>query len=245
MLIEPFNLTHILTITTIPILIFLGIYFPIKKRDEGTKQRILLFICYFNAILYVVYKIVQANEASYAFDIFTNLPLHFCNLNLILIPLAIHTKSRTLHAYQLYFGVPLAALALITVYPTFLSRPIWYFTPLVYFYYHSMLAVLPLILVKLKLYIPSFKVVWQPTLMLIALATTIHIVNVVFRATGIANESNYFFTYGLEGDFFTELLWGILPYNFFFLLPALLLFVPYVFLVTLPFHLSAKRRNEA
>ena len=78
--------------------------------------------------------------------------------------------------------------------------------------------------------------------MLAALTAVIHVVNIVFRATGIASESNYFFTYGLAGDFFTELLWRLVPYNFFFLLPALLLFAPYIFLVTLPFHIAAKRQ---
>ena len=237
MIIEPFNLTHILTITIMPSLIFLCVYFLLKRCSEQSKQRILLVICYSNILLYAIYKIVQANEEGYAFDIFVNLPLHFCNLNLLLIPIAIHAKSKMLMAYQLYFGVPLVALALITVYPSFISRPIWSFTPFIYFYYHSMLLVLPILLVKFKFYTPSFKVVLQPTLLLIVLTVIIHIVNVIFRATGIASESNYFFTYGLQGDFFTELLWSIVPYNFFFLLPALLLFAPYIFLITIPFHL--------
>jgi len=219
-----------------PITIFLGIYFAISKKDENTKQRALLLICISNAVLYVIYKIVQAIEGGYTFDIFTNLPLHFCNLNLILLPLAIYKKSKTLMAYQVYFGVPLAGLALITIYPAFISRPIWHFTPFVYFYYHSMLLALPLVLIKLKLFTPSFKVIWQPTLLLVGLTAAIHVVNMIFRATGIAGNANYFFTYGLEGDFFTELLWGILPYNFFFLLPAILLFAPYVFFMTLLFN---------
>jgi len=244
MIIEPLNLTHLLTITAIPILIFACLHFSLRKQNEQTRQRVLLVICVFNAVLYVVYKFAQASETGYDFDIFTNLPLHFCNLNLILLPLAIYTKNKTLLAYQLYFGVPLAWLALVTVYPTFISRPIWNFTPFVYFYYHSALAILPFVLVKLKLFTPSFKVIWQPTVMLIAMTAVIHVVNVVFRATGIAYESNYFFTYGLEGDFFTELLWRIVPYNFFFLIPALLLFAPYVFLITLPFHLSAKKKDK-
>jgi len=198
----------------------------------------LLIICYSNALLYIIYKFAQAHEGGYTFDIFSNLPLHFCNLNLLLLPLALHTKNKTLMAYQLYFGVPLAALALVTVYPTFLSRPMWHFTPFVYFFYHSILVVVPIALVKFKFYTPSFKNTCQPTILLVALTATIHGVNVILRATGIAPTANYFFTYGLEGDFFTELLWRFIPYPFFFLLPALLLFAPYIVLLTLPFHLS-------
>jgi len=243
MTIEPLNTTHILTITLIPTLVYACLHFLSRQYDDQTKRRMLLFICYFNALLYLSYKIVQAIENGYDFGLSSNLPLHFCNLNLILLPIALHTKNKTLMAYQLYFGVPLAALALVTIYPTFISRPIWHFTPFVYFFYHSLLVVLPIMLVKCKLYTPSFKNILQPTLLLIALTSVIHGINVIFRATGIASEANYFFTYGLEGDFFTELLWRFIPYPFFFLLPALLLFVPYIILVTLPFYLRQSKQK--
>jgi len=238
MIIEPLNLTHIITIIVLPVLVFLAVNFSLKDRDEKIKRYALLILCCFNALLYLVYKIVQAHDPSYNFNIFTNLPLHFCNINLILLPLAIYTKNKYLMAYQLYFGVILAALALFTVDPSFRSKPLFEFTCIVYFYYHSMLAVLPLILIKFKFYTPSFKVIWQPVLIIVSLTSLMHIVNMIFRATGLANDSNYFFTYGLKGDFLTEFYWSLIPYNLFFLLPSLITFAPYIILVTLPFHLK-------
>ena len=238
MIIEAFNLTHILTIVILPVLIYFALDFALKKQSEKSKRNILLIICCFNALLYLIYKIVQAHDPEYNFNIFTNLPLHFCNINLILLPISIFFKNKYLMAYQFYFGTVLAALALVTIDPAFRAKPLFEFTCIVYFYYHSMLAVLPILLVKLKFYTPSFKVIWQPAAILVALTFIIHIVNVIFRATSIAPEANYFFTYGLRGDFFTELFWGILPYEFFFLLPSLLTFAPYIFFTTLPFHLS-------
>jgi len=62
-------------------------------------------------------------------------------------------------------------------------------------------------------------------------------INILFRATTFTVDVNYFFTYELESDFSAELLWQFIPYLFFFLLPALLLFVSYIILATLPFHL--------
>ena len=243
MIIESFNATHILTIVLMPIIIFLAVSFIVANCDDKKQRTALLVICYLNAVLYLSYKIVQVTAPGFDFDLFTHLPLHFCNINLILLPLAIHTKNRHLMAYQLYFGVPLAGLALVTVYPAFLSRPLFEYLTFVYFFYHSMLVVLPVILLKFKFYMPSYKNIWQPTLILVALTFIMHIVNVIFRATGLAGESNYFFTFGLEGDFFTELLWSILPFNFFFLLPSILLFAPYVLLIILPFHLSTKDKK--
>jgi len=243
MMIYPFNTTHILMIILMPVLIFTVINIALSKREEKTMATVLLLISAFNAGLYIVYKFAQVADPNFHFDLLTNLPLHFCNINLILIPLAIYTKNKTLMAYQVYFGTPLAGLALITVYPAFIGTSIFGFTTFVYFFYHSMLFAIPLILIKLRLFTPSFKNILQPTLMLVALTFFMHMFNVVLRATGLAYGANYFFTFGLEGDFFTELLWGIIPFNFFFLLPSLLLFAPYVLIITLPFHLSAKARQ--
>jgi len=227
-------------------LVFAAIHLSLSKRDEDVKRTTLLILSISNAGLYSIYKFAQAADPNFSFYLFANLPLHFCNINLILIPLAIYTRSKTLMAYQVYFGTPLAGLALITVYPAFIGTYIFEFKTFVYFFYHSVLLILPLTLITLKQFTPSFKNIWQPTLLLVALTSIIHAVNVIFRATGLAYNANYFFTFGLEGDFFTELLKSIVPYNFFFLIPALLLFVPYVVIITLPFHLRVKniRRNR-
>lgn len=243
MLIEPFNLPHILTIIIMPAIIIVALELAFKMCGENRKRAILLLICCINAILYPVYKVAQAHDPGYDFRILMNLPLHFCNINLILLPLSILLKKKSLMAYQFYFGTVLAALALITVDPAFRSTSLFEFTRLFYFYYHSALAVIPVLLVKHKFYTPSFRVVWQPALMLVCLTFLMHMVNVVFRATGIASESNYFFTYGLRGDPFTELFWSILPYEFFFMLPSLILFAPYIFVTTMPFHLAEKRKR--
>ena len=244
MIIEIFNLTHILTILLIPIIAYFALVLILNRRGENVKRNALLCICCFNAIMYIVYKFAQAQNAPYDFDIFTNLPLHFCNINLILLPLAILLKNKCLMAYQFYFGTILACLALVTVHPNFVSTPVYHFTTFFYFYYHSMLVVIPVLLVKFKFFTPSFKMVWQPTLMLVALTLVIHIINVIFRTTGIAYYANYFFTFGLYGDFFTELFWRIIPFEFFFLLPALVTLAPYVIITTLPFHLSEKRKRK-
>jgi len=243
---EAFNLAHISTIVIMPAIIYLVLNYTLKNRSDKTKRNVLLAVCCFNALLYISYKIVQAQPAhDYDFDILLNLPLHFCNINLILLPVAIFSKNKYLMAYQFYFGTILAVLALVAIDPAFRAKPLFEFTCIVYFYYHSMLAVLPILLVKLRFFAPSFKVIWQPASILTGLAFVMHIVNIVFRTTGIAPEANYFFTYGLKGDFFTEFFWNILPYEFFFLLPSLLTFAPYIILTTLPFHLANRKKSKS
>ena len=236
MIIQPLNLVHILTILIIPTLCFLAINYGLRHRSEAAQIKALTIICIVNAFLYFVYKIAKANDPSSDFDIFYNLPLHFCNINLILLPVAIKLKSKCLMAYQYYFGTALAALAILVVDDTFRGQSIFGFTALVYFYYHSMLIIIPLALAKFGLFRPSFKLVWQPAALLVVLTGVIHLVNVAFRATGLAEGANYFFTFGLRGNILTEIFWWIIPYPFFFLIPSIITFVPYIIVLTLPFY---------
>ena len=237
-----FNLIHIFSFTLLPAGLFLLLFLLLKDRSRGnktikTKMDILFAICCFNAVLYVIYKFYQAHfYDGYDFVFVYNLPLHFCNLNLLLLPLAIKTRNKTLMAYQVYFGTLLAFFALFTIDPAFRGEPFFEFTCLVYFYYHSMLAVMPFLFLTFKMFVPTFKEAWKPVLLLIFITFIIHIVNIILRTTGIASEANYFFTFGLRGDPFTEIFWRILPFNFFFLLPALVIvFVPYICGVVLLF----------
>ena len=244
MVMDQFSFIHIFSFTVLPAGLFCILFFALKNKSEKVKRYALFAICCFNIVLYFVYKAYQAFYYDrYEFILIYNLPLHFCNLNLFLLPLAIITRNKTLMAYQVYFGTLLSFFALYAIDPAFRGEPFFEFSCMVYYYYHSMLAVIPFTFLAFKTLTPSFKAVWKPTLLLLVLTVLIHIINIVLRTTGIAADANYFFTYGLRGDPFTEFFWNIIPYEFFFLIPVLAVtFAPYIFIVTLPFHLSEKRK---
>ena len=244
MIIEQLNQTHLLTITIMPVLAFLLMFFSLRKQNEKTQTTVLLIICIINAVFYAVYKVAQAYDPDYNFNLFTNLPLHFCNINLILLPLAIATKNKNLLAYQLYFGTGLAFVALLTVDPAFRSKSIFAFTCFFYFYYHSMLMVIPYLLLALKRYRPSFRYILQPILLLVSLTFIMHLVNIVFRSTGLAADANYFYTFGMDGDSFNESLRRLIPYNLLYLLPTLIFFIPQILIVTFPYYLIDRRKHR-
>jgi len=103
---------------------------------------------------------------------------------------------------------------------------------------------MPFTLLVFGMFTPSLKDMWKPILLLIGITLVIHIINIVLRQAGIAAEANYFFTYGIKGDPFTEMYWRILPYSFFFLIPAFLSFIPYMLIITLPFFISEKVKSK-
>jgi hypothetical protein len=49
----------------------------------------------------------------------------------------------------------------------------------------------------------------------------------------------------LPGDPVTDMLWGIIPYSFFYLLPTLaFIFAPYVFIIVMPYYLTARKKTK-
>ena len=99
--------SHLMMLLVAPIL-FCIFYFALRNKTEKTKRIVLLCLAIVNALMYIAYKIVMA----FTFDVFIilkELPLHLCNLNLILIPLAILTNNKLLMSY-LYYVFALAVV---------------------------------------------------------------------------------------------------------------------------------------
>ena len=240
-----YNLVHILSFTILPIGLYFALYFILKNKSEKSQKHLLIGICCFDILLYAIYKIYQAFiYDGYNFVLIYNLPLHFCNINLVLLPLAIITENKTLMAYQVYFGTLLAFFALTAIDPSFRGKPFFEFSCLVYYYYHSMLTIIPFILIKIKLFKPSLKNLWHPIVLMIVLTALVHILNIVLRSTGIGPNANYFYTFGLVGDPFTEIFKSIIPYNFFYLIPILLIiFIPYILLILLLYRIFTRIRK--
>ncbi|MBR2468196.1 MAG: YwaF family protein [Clostridia bacterium] len=239
---EYYSPTHILMLLAAPI-IFCIFYFSLRNRTEKTKRVVLLCLAIFNALIYIAYKIVMA----FTFDVFIilkELPLHLCNLNLILIPLAILTNNKLLMSYLYYVGL-LAAFAGIMFFDSvFLGKNVFSFVVLVYFIYHAILLVFPLLLVSLKLFTPSLSYVWKALVVLVSLALIMHLVNLLFIHTGWCVEANYFYTMGMPDNPVLGMLMKLIPIPFLYYLPVAPVLYGFDVLITLPQILIEKRKNK-
>ena len=105
-----FSIQHLVNILYIPLIVF-AFYFIFRNTTERTKTMALLGLSLFNIIIFTVNKFVMARTFE-GFEILNELPLQLCNLNLILIPLALITKNKLLMSY-IYFVATIAAIAAI------------------------------------------------------------------------------------------------------------------------------------
>ena len=91
--ITPFRGPHLLLLLLTATAVLL-IFLLLRGKPEARRSRFLIGVCFFNLALFAGYKLSLSMDAAYirayypnGFNLFNELPLHLCNINLFLIPL--------------------------------------------------------------------------------------------------------------------------------------------------------------
>ena len=110
--ITPFRGLHLLLLLLTAVAALL-IFLLLRKKPEARRFRFLIGVCLFNLALFTVYKLSLSRDAVYVsayypngFNIFNELPLHLCNINLFLIPLGVWKRNRSIMGFS-FFVAPL------------------------------------------------------------------------------------------------------------------------------------------
>lgn len=229
---EYYKLPHLLMLLVAPI-IFCAVYFPLRNKSEKTKKITLLIIAICNALLYLSYKLTMAFTYD-TFIILNELPLHLCNLNLILIPIALLTNNKLLMSYFYYVGMLAAFCGVMFFDSYFLGRDAFSFVVLAYFIYHSTLIVFPIWFITLKMFTPSLNYIWKSLLLLLGIATIMLGVNLLLIKTGWCVEANYFYTMGMPDNPVLGMLMKLIPVPLLYYLPVVPVLYGFGVLITLP-----------
>lgn len=229
-----FNWSHLITLIY-PVIIVLTLFFILRNKSEKTKTWTLFGVAIFNAVLFTAYKIVMSQTFP-EFIILNKLPLHLCNINLILIPIALLTKSRLLYSY-IYFIGALGALAGVMLFDScFLGKGSFTFVIQAYFIYHSILFAMAILPICLKLYKPKMSDILRAFIVVLVLTCIMHGINTIFRATKWCTVAKYFYTYGMPDNPLLGWLQRLVPINLVYEFPLAIVLVPANFLMHLPFH---------
>ena len=80
------------------------------------------------------------------------------------------------------------------------------------------------------------------TVLLVAFAA--FVINLLLRWSGLHPKANYFYSVETEGNFLLEIFHRWIPVPFLYLLPSILILLPYMLLVTAPFEAASRRRRK-
>lgn len=179
-------------------------------REEKTRQKFLGYLGIFAFLYLAVYKFCLSREDPAYFHIWNELPLNLCNINCILVAVAMLADCRPLKAYAFLNGTLGAIIALVFPDPNFTGVPFLSAFGIGYWGFHFLVLFLAAGVVVIGGYRPRYKdLIWALSLLL-GSAVIAHLINLLLRAT-VFEGANYFFTFGLAGNALAETLYALLP----------------------------------
>lgn len=212
----------------------------LRTRPAPTRRRALLGVALANAGFSLAFHVAYLTDPSVHFPLFQNLPLHLCTIvSVFLLPLAVLTSWTPVRAIVFFPGVVAGALALVSCGPMYWGHPLLSFKTL-FFVAHALNAVLPVLLVSLGVYRPTYRDALLAPAWTVALALLVLPVTVALR-TWVDPGANYMYVFGPEDAailaFFHDLIGVPLLYE----VPLLVAAAP-LFLGQVALHRLALRR---
>lgn len=252
MIIDKFNLLHIITILFYPVM---GVvcYFIFKKASSKKKEIFLWIIMGIAFVAtWLTFFTALITEESQRLNFWARLPLQMCSINVILYPLFYGLRKKvnpliasTLFSYMYFVGSPGALLAMVVTSPADCLGPtINFLTYNVFTYWlkHGLIFVIPILMVTLGEYKPKLKDVLKATVFLIGLITIMEGVNLLFSWFGKlngANEiSNFFYTRTGAGTAVLSTFWNLIPIELVYMFPMIIIAIPIFAIYYLPIVLA-------
>ena len=243
-----------------PFLILLAAFFALlaaaslalRGRSEMTRRVALISACAVTAVGFFFYKYFLSVDEAYdaitatvgGFNWWGELPLQLCNVNMILIPIAVLKRNRPLMCFGFFIG-PLGALMALLIpgngfegYSLLLPRMLGYYGT------HLMLVIEGWALVTFGLFKPRFSDLPKAVLTLVLLAFAIFLIDMLLRWTGLHPRANYFFAVETECNALLEIFWKWIPLPFLYLIPCIGILAGYMALVMLGFTLARRLRRK-
>ena len=249
---KPFN-TLFLAVFAIFILVLVAASVALRGKSEKTKSTVLIVACIVTLLGFVAYKYFLSMDGDYniitanmgGFNWWGELPLQLCNINMLLIPIAVWKKSRPLCCFCFFLG-PLGAMMALAMpgngfdgYSLLLPRMLGYYGT------HFMIVIEGLALVTFGLFRPKLRDLPRAILAVLIIAFGVFLINLLLRWSGLHPKANYFFSVETEGNFLLELFHRWIPIPFLYLIPCTGILGAYMLAVTIPFELVDRKKKTA
>ena len=225
----------------------------LRNKSEKVRETVLVVACIITLIGFFIYKYFLSIDSDYnvitanmgGFNWWGELPLQLCNINMILIPIAVFRKNRPLKCFC-FFLAPLGAMMALLMpgngfsgYSLLLPRMLGYYGT------HFMIVIEGLALVCFGLYRPKFRDLPRAILAALIITFCTFLINLLLRWTGLHPKANYFFSVETEGNFLLDIFYSWIPVPFLYLIiPSVVILGTYMMLVTFPFELTDRLRKN-
>ena len=234
------------------LLLLAGASLWLRKKSDRTRRLALAAVCMLTLIGFFFYKYYLSIDGEFdritagmgGFNWWGELPLHLCNINMILIPIAVLTDKRPLMGFCFFVGTLGAMMALSMPSAGFDGYSLLLPRMLGFYGTHFMVVIEALAIVTLGFYRPRFRDMPLTLATIVLIALVIFGINMLLRWSGLHPKANYFYAVETEGNPVLELFYRLLPYPFLYLLPCSLVLSVYMAAVTAPFAVADMIRSR-
>lgn len=212
----------------------------LKNANEGAKRAVYIFLCLLTIAGFFTYKYYLSIDADFkvingsygGFNWWQELPLHLCNIHMLLMPIAVASKKKAILSFC-FFVAPLGALMALLM-PTLGFSGYSVLIPRIIGFYgtHVMVIVEAILLYTLDFYKPEYRDIPKAAILTFCIATIIFGINITLKFLKLCPNPNYFFLLDTEGNPILELFKSYIPYPFLYALPCLVILIIYMLLVT-------------
>jgi uncharacterized membrane protein YwaF len=258
MSIDPFNVVWWTLLAAIAVVCLL-IWLVFRGRSEKLRARVLVLICVFNFLFFWFYKYLLSQDPTFHYDyggsggfgtlgggdfnIWLELPLQLCNINILLIPLALAIRREGLFAFCFYTAWIGALMAITSPPASFVGGSLFLPHNIGFYGMHTLLIVCGVSLATLGFVRPRQRDVLWTALILAIITCAMHGINTLMRQALHVN-ANYFYTYGSDGSVVLSKLYAILPVPLAYLFLTLPLVIPALMLLTALINLPTKLKRR-
>ena len=224
----------------------------LRKRSEKTREMVLVSACVITLIGFIAYKYFLSLDSDYnqitaemgGFNWWGELPLQLCNINMIIIPIAVLKKNRPMMCFGFFAG-SLGALMAISMpangfegYSLLLPRMIGYYGT------HFMIVMEGFAIVTFGLLRPRLRDFPRAEIALFLTSLCIFVINLLLRFSGLHSKANYFYNVETEGNPLLEIFHKWIPFPFLYQIPCLAILGVYMFLIIIPFELAGRKKRN-
>ena len=248
---RPFNTLFIIVFAAFLLLLVIASLL-LRGKSERAKSTVLITACVLTMIGFVVYKYYLSLDSDFneitagmgGFNWWGELPLQLCNINMLLIPIAVLKKSRPLMCFGFFVG-PLGAMMALAMpgngfdgYSLLLPRMLGYYGT------HFMIVIEGLALASFGLFRPRLRDLPRAILAFFLIGFGVFLIDMLLRWSGLHPRANYFFAVETEGNALLEIFHGWIPFPFLYLMPSLVILGVYMLVITIPFEIADRKREQ-
>ena len=239
-----FTAAHIISLF-VAVILNVALYFILKNKSDKIKTIVLLVFSSFG-ILAIIYNLVAWNSPI------EYLPFHMCNINALLIPIALITKNKRVGNLLLLWSIG----ALIALVVNHMAQDYELFK-LVFFQYflsHTFEFGIPILIFALKLIPMDPKTIPSTLIISFIILTVVHFINVGLNNYIVKNDLrdwkgdlivvNYMFTIYPDNPAL-QFFYNLIPHSYFYVLPIIPVFAVYLLLVYSPILIKEYKKKRA